>query len=166
MKDDIEHIKYRLSWNIEVTVESQEIGEELSKLKSKDGKLHTKAVVNAARKRSSPLHKHFEWDDNIAGDKYRIWQARHLIGAIVVIYDHTEHSGYFQLRVEHEGYRTLESVLSNEDLYQQLVAQAKTDFESYERRYKEIRELAPIFKKTRRVFATILPEEELDRPSL
>jgi hypothetical protein len=36
-------------------------------------------VVEAARAETSPLHGFFEWDDNIAGEKYRLGQARDLI---------------------------------------------------------------------------------------
>lgn len=35
-----------------------------------------KTVVNKARATSSPIHKMFEWDNRVAGEEYRLEQAR------------------------------------------------------------------------------------------
>jgi hypothetical protein len=44
-----------------------------------DGRIDPEAVVSAARDPHHPLHKHFDWDDQSAGHKFRITQAAALI---------------------------------------------------------------------------------------
>lgn len=51
------------------------------------GLLRPQAVVDEARKEASPLHSAFEWDDAIAGEKYRLGQAQKLIRSFRVIQD-------------------------------------------------------------------------------
>lgn len=46
--------------------------------------LTPEAVVADARNPKSPLHKEFEWDDSIAGQKFRLHQARELIKRVRV----------------------------------------------------------------------------------
>ncbi len=43
------------------------------------GVLKVDDVLEEAKSENSPLHKHFEWDDTAAADKYRRDQARYLI---------------------------------------------------------------------------------------
>lgn len=43
------------------------------------GVLKVEDVLSEARDESSPLHKHFEWDDSEAAEQYRRQQARALI---------------------------------------------------------------------------------------
>ena len=43
------------------------------------------AVLQEAKKKRSPLHKHFQWDDTIAAQEFRKTQARHLIKEYVVV---------------------------------------------------------------------------------
>ena len=48
------------------------------------GKLKPEVVVEDAKDPKSPYHDLFEWDDSIAGHKYRIEQARLIIKTIKV----------------------------------------------------------------------------------
>lgn len=53
----------------------------------KKGRLTPRAVVEAARDPNSPMHACFEWDDSVAGDKWRIEQARRLIRTVRIVYE-------------------------------------------------------------------------------
>jgi len=61
---------------------AQGYGEELEKIKDKHSKLTPQIIVEEASKHTSKLHKYFEWDDSVAGEKFRIHQARLLMCAI------------------------------------------------------------------------------------
>jgi hypothetical protein len=52
---------------------------ELARIVEEHGNLEPQIVVQAARPKNSPLHELFEWDNKVAGDKYRLGQARTLI---------------------------------------------------------------------------------------
>lgn len=51
----------------------------LEQLVDRDGMVTPTSVVEEASDESSPLHDHFEWDDSVAGPRYRLVQAGHLI---------------------------------------------------------------------------------------
>lgn len=53
--------------------------EALDRIYKRDGALTAESVVREARKKSSPLHAHFTWDDTEAAIKWREQQARVLI---------------------------------------------------------------------------------------
>lgn len=48
------------------------------------------SVVDVARDPKSALHKYFEWDDKIAGDLYRLDQARSLLQSVTIWYSNTK----------------------------------------------------------------------------
>lgn len=50
----------------------------------RQGRIRPKDVVDAARDPTSPLHAHFDWQDSVAGEKWRLEQARELIRWVVV----------------------------------------------------------------------------------
>jgi len=45
------------------------------------------AVVADAKSPQSPLHACFEWDDEVAAEKYRDHQARTLIDSVLMTFD-------------------------------------------------------------------------------
>lgn len=49
-----------------------------------EGVLTPEDVLDFARPEDSPLHSYFEWDDSIAGEKYRYRQAAGLITKVKV----------------------------------------------------------------------------------
>ncbi len=118
--------------------------------KGNNGILLPEDVVKNARSVKSPLHSHFQWDDSIAGEEYRIWQARQLIKVAVTIIPNFDKPirAYVSLREDRPegGYRLLVEVLANVDLKEQLLNQALKDYEYWENRYHELKELAPIFQ--------------------
>ena len=56
----------------------------LKAVEKQDGTLTPTRVVEAAKPKSSPMHDSFEWDDSIAGQKFREEQARTLIRTVWV----------------------------------------------------------------------------------
>jgi hypothetical protein len=51
-----------------------------------DGRPTPQALIDEAASSNHPLHRHFEWDDSIAGPKYRLQQARQLLNKVKVSY--------------------------------------------------------------------------------
>lgn len=64
------------------------IRKELLKIKRDYGELTVDAVLQEAENEDNILHKYFEWDDEIAADEYRRYQARRLIAAVYVQVKH------------------------------------------------------------------------------
>jgi hypothetical protein len=57
----------------------------LSAVEKQFGAITPAIVVKAAELKSSPLHRFFEWNNDVAAERYRLWQARMLIARVYVI---------------------------------------------------------------------------------
>lgn len=131
------------------------IATELKRLALVNGGLLTPiAVVDAARDPESPLHNSFEWDDNEAAHHYRLWQARQLI-SVAVRYEPVgkstvAHRVFVSLTPdrtkEGPGYRLATTVLSDEGMRAQLLADARDDMRRFQQKYKSLTELARVFE--------------------
>lgn len=127
----------------------QTIGEALGKIAAEcEGELAPRAVVEAARKPRHPLHQHFEWDDTIAAEQYRIDQARNLIRVVRVIdTEATEGTTRAFISInakEGVSYRAVADVKQSADLQLAVMAQADRDLEAFTRRYRELADICEI----------------------
>lgn len=61
----------------------QVYGQELENIKKRRKTLTAKVIVEEAKTIDNPLHDYFDWNNNVAGEKWRLQQARNLIGNIV-----------------------------------------------------------------------------------
>ena len=52
---------------------------------SHNGRVTPEQCIEDAKSADSPLHGEFEWDDMVAGHKYRLAQARNLISSVKLI---------------------------------------------------------------------------------
>jgi hypothetical protein len=119
------------------------------------------SVVEYARThRRSALHKEFEWDNNKAAHQHRLEQARHLIRLYVNIVPNQNGSEvsvpmYVSLVSDRgkpgRGYRTLESVMSTEELREELLQQALDELQRVRKKYQTLQELGPVFAAIDRV---------------
>ena len=66
-------------------VSAQAAGEELERIGAKNGKIEPKAVVDESRPKKAVLHPCFEWNDKKAAERWRVQQARNIIGDIIII---------------------------------------------------------------------------------
>lgn len=131
---------------------------ELRRIEAKHGGvLRPKDVVKEAQKKSNPLHSWFEWDDSAAGRQYRLWQARHLILVSVEVLPQTDQSTRVFVSLKGDriqpggGYRNIVSVLSDEETRGQLLEEALAEFKAFERKYKMLKQLAPIFAAAKQI---------------
>jgi len=61
-----------------------ELLRELERIRDRDGWVAPSVVVEESRPDAAPLHGRFQWDDALAGEQYRLIQARNLIKSVVV----------------------------------------------------------------------------------
>ena len=69
--------------------DAQVIGPIMLRLAEEDGEVTKETVLDEARSKASPLHKHFIWDDTEAAERYRLDQAGLLIRSIKIIIEIT-----------------------------------------------------------------------------
>ena len=150
---------------------AQVYGEYLWKLKEENGDVLTpEHVVNCAKTKSSPLHDYFEWNNDDAGSKYRLWQARYLIGRIEVIVkcDDSEEQvrAFHNINVIHDdesdnvrGYVTVKDIRENPDYLQIVLDNAIKEIVSWKNRYNQYQKLGK-FKPLKKVFKAVKETEK------
>ena len=135
----------------------QKYKEELEKLEIKyNGVLTPQNVLREAQSKASPLHEFFDWENDTAGEKWRIWQARILIGSIKVKvnFDGTvkEYKRYLNVRISPDredasrGYVNSNVVMINPDYKEQIIKKAIKEVEYWKKQYSDYNELETIFK--------------------
>ena len=119
--------------------------------KASGGMLQPEVVVDCAKKKDSPLHEYFTWDDTEAAREYRLWQARSIIRVVVDVVPHTEIEtrAFVSLQSDRNadrGYRGIVSVMSDADLQAELLEQARSDMTRFRLKYRILKELAGVFE--------------------
>lgn len=96
-------------------VEAEAAAAELERIQSIYGKITPDIIVREATDLSSPLHPCFEWDNDIAGDRYRLIQARTLLNNIqvVVLSDgESREISVYEVVSREEGYKSIDTFTS------------------------------------------------------
>ena len=124
--------------------DANKVGRELEIIEERE-ELTRETVVEYAKDKNSELHKCFEWDDKIAGEKYRLEQATKVLTSIAIVVDE-EPKKVTRMFVnikndDKKSYKNIISVLENNDEYQLLLDKAKRDFLSYKERWENLIEL-------------------------
>ena len=134
---------------------------ELDALRRKHGGLLSPAVVvKFAAGPKTALHCRFTWDDSEAAQQYRLWQARQVLRVVVFMPEGSETSvrAFVSLRDDRNvegGYRATVDVLSDAGLRRKMLAEALEELQVFERKYRLLSELAPVFKEADRLRARI-----------
>lgn len=127
-------------------ISAQEAGEVCEKL-ADEGRLTAKDLVDESRQEEAPLHPAFEWDDSIAGERWREHQAGHIIRAIITRETPKQEPtrAFFHITTGKSSYVPISVIVNSPDSYEMLLQQATKEFQAYQRKYKNIKELDPVF---------------------
>lgn len=137
----------------------REVRDALDEIAERDDGHHLRpaAVVERAKARSSPLHECFTWDNEVAGTAWRINEARELIRSYYVKVEQQPPlltRAYVSLRsnrVQGGGYTSIQRVLSDREMHQEMLRDALEEITLVERRYGKLQELQPVFTAVRKV---------------
>lgn len=120
-------------------------------------------VVAEAADINSPIHPIFEWDDETAAYEYRKYQARNMLGSLIVVRDERtyHHSEQPEIRIMHnvateEGpvYMEFDDIMADPELTDQMVENALLRLNNWVSIYGAYRDMAE---------ATLSIEEAIER---
>jgi len=142
--------------------------QELKRIASEHrGILNAEDVVAEAQSPKSVLHPLFEWDDTIAAEQWRLFQARQLIRVSVLYLDGNDEKPFkvFVSLSEDRykgdgGYRQLETVMSNKELRLILLQDAFNEMELFREKYYQLKELSEVFTAMNKVKIKFAPKQE------
>ena len=133
-------------------VDPEVAGKHLDKLaEERNGELTPDIIVDDARSKNSPLHNCFDWDNKKAGDKWRLHQARQLIGSIIVevVVKDTEHVRAFvninYPNTNQRHYANIIDAASDDYKMKLIIDDARKQMRAWSQRFKiyqQLREVA------------------------
>ena len=123
--------------------------EELLALYETRGELTPVMVVDVARDPKHPLHPRFEWDDTVAGEKYRVHQARQLIRSVRIrVIDEDDPSLNYDVRAYQmvrtssgsHTYQPTEEVVQDPFVSRLILANMQREWQALRARYEQFHE--------------------------
>ena len=140
-------------------VKAQVAGEVLEALREQTGNILPADVVDVSRPDDAPLHPVFEWDDHVAAESYRTDQARSLLRSVVVQRDDEEDTTPIQAFVvvrqdDDDVYQSTYVAMADTEMREQVLARALKELQAWQRKYRELKELATVFAAADGVLAT------------
>lgn len=136
-----------ISWSIQglFKADAQKCYDECQTLKE----VTPEQVLEKAKNKRTELHKCFEWDDTVAGEKYRLIQARDVIRHFVIVHktsdDEEKKVRQYQITTKKNTYEPTRIFLQKPDEYAALLERAKAELEAFKQRYEMLAELEEIF---------------------
>ena len=117
----------------------------------------TDQVVEMAKDPGTESHALFDWDDAVAGPKWRKEQAKMIMRNLKVEFVQEEKAEdeaktflpvrmFYGNPVESSGYAAITTIMGNKDMYDQLLERAKMEIKSFRKKYAMLKELEALFE--------------------
>ena len=115
--------------------------------------LTAKNLLEANRAEDAPLHDEFEWDDKAAAERYRESQAMHIINCLCVAPEGTtkqtevniQQRAFMKTAFDQPNYISVKVIVQSEECYDGMMNIAKRELQAFERKYRALTELKPVF---------------------
>jgi len=129
---------------------------ELDALRKRRRLLNPAQIVEFASDPKTALHSRFTWDDTAAAREYRLWQARTILRVSVYVPEGSTEPvrAFVSLhddRTAKGGYRSVSDVLKDKGLRATMLAEALAELQVFQRKYRLLKELQPVFAAAARV---------------
>lgn len=128
--------------NVGFDANANKVGKELEIIESTNELTNFNVLQYARVHKSSELNKCFEWDNTVAGEKWRMQQANNILASIsVVVVEHDEPvKAFVSIKTPEEKrvFKSIIKVLNNEEEYAQLLDKAEREFISYKDKYNKL----------------------------
>jgi hypothetical protein len=130
--------------------DASKVATEVDQLRDPTGLVEPQQLVDFARsKRSSELHKCFEWDDKSAAQKHRIEQARNVLRSLRIVVagsdgiDRKQRVNVHIRKTAKRGYYPIDRVAANPKMAAEVHMKAARDLNAWMERYAELRQRCP-----------------------
>lgn len=163
-KKEIPKIEYKVTDRF-----NEDCINEILRIEKEKG-LTAESLVEMAKDEDNPLHNFFEWEDSLAGEKWRLQQARVLINEVKVIIEEKEYYAFENVQIavleggeqqvsknKERVYKPVIEIISNQELRRQIVDSALNKLSYWEEQNSKYEELHPIIKSAQKV------REQLDK---
>lgn len=138
---------------MQYSVPAQIVGETCERLESEYGEVTRQNFLDASRDEQSPTHALFEWRDDVAAEKYRLYQSAkvlHCLKFTIVKEDKSEITQRAFLNVnsvDSEGsFRSFDVAMTHVDLRNEVLKRALRELTIFQEKYSTLTELSKVFE--------------------
>ena len=132
--------------NVGFKADANSVGKELEQLERTTSLTNEEVLKYAKSHQNSELHKCFEWDDKIAGEKFRMQQATKLLCSISIVYEDNNNNEektriYVSTRTRNDEKRTFKKitdVLEDDEEYKALLDKANNELNNCQQKYRDL----------------------------
>lgn len=141
--------KIRAAWKME-SLYKADATKVASELESLGTEYTLSDVVEKARDTHSEMHSCFEWDDTVAGQKYRESQAGKMIRQLVIVKDNDGEPEKTNIRLivstgkRDNTYTPTKLIVKKQDEYEALLERALAELRAFKQKYSTLSELDEI----------------------
>lgn len=148
----------KFSWKpgAQFPVEAKVAADTIRALQMKLGKdsITAQELLDNSRDPDAPLHSCFEWNDTVAAEKYRRWQAAHVINSITVTIKQDDMEpittrlfiNVQPVAPKKQGeFVGINIAFDNPDYRKQILSNAAIELRSFQRKYQTYKELNGVF---------------------
>ena len=138
---------YKFKSGAYIKADAQAAGEMCERLAS-ENRLTAEELVEENRPEDAPLHKAFEWDDNVAAEEWRKHQARHIIASIICVKEEDKPPirAFFNIVRTEPEYKSIDVIMKTVDETKKLLAVALGELRAFKIKYATLsKKLAPVF---------------------
>lgn len=152
-------MQYEWAATIRFSSDAQEVGERIDQLARDQGYVTPHDLVADAQVEESPLHGLFEWDDTVAADRHRVWNARRVLSGLRVVLqvkpdqaaEPTVAWCSVTIKDGPRAYVALAEVIQDPDMRAQALGAALKMLAAARKRYAHLEELAGVFTELEKV---------------
>lgn len=145
-------------WKIgsRIKCNAQVAGEFINDISNKNGcNVTAQDLLEASRPEDTPLHNDFEWQDDIAAEEYRKYQARNILNSLTIVVEHKDNENkncesdiraFFVIKEnDKQSYKPIKVIMMDNDYEQQLYNSALKELIAIKNKYATIQRLKHIF---------------------
>lgn len=104
-------------------------------------------ILEAAKNPESELHKCFTWDDTVAAERWRLYEARKIVCSLVIAKKEDSQEPT-NIRILHKtdgnGYKPIQFIVQQKGEYEKLLQRAFEELRVFKKKYSSLSELEEI----------------------
>lgn len=131
-------------------VDANVVGKHVEQIEKRDGAVTAESLLAEARPKKSELHGLFEWNDDVAAEKYRLSQASKVICALAVVSEDPKENIPVRRAFVNIGTRKSGQfigtmlAMSQEETRETVLRHAFEELSAFQQKYRGLKELAAI----------------------
>lgn len=123
----------------------------IEQMRREHGIVSPSIIIQHAKKARHPLHPIFTWDNTEAAEQFRLWQARQMLSALVVVTTvpggEVKTRAYVAVSVADQRERDYKPIqIALRDDREEVLARAMAEIQRWREKYARLEELADLFK--------------------